>query len=95
MTLGDRALERELLELFDRQAVILLARMRDADAISLSALAHTLKGSASGIGAGTVANAARAVEQAASPAEQAAAVEDLAAAIAVLRAVIAPLLRES
>lgn len=95
MTLGDRALERELLELFDRQAVMLFARMREADAVSLSALAHTLKGSASGIGAGAVAEAARIVEQASSPAEQKAAIERLAAAIAVLRPVIGALLRES
>jgi hypothetical protein len=95
MTLGDRALERELLELFDRQATILLARMREADAVSVPALAHTLNGSASGIGAGAVAEAARIVEQASSSAEQMAAIERLAAAIAVLRPLIAVLLRES
>ena len=30
MTLGDRSLEREVLQLFDRQAEMLLARMRNA-----------------------------------------------------------------
>jgi HPt (histidine-containing phosphotransfer) domain-containing protein len=95
MTLGDRALERELLELFDRQAAILLARMYEADAVSMPALAHTLKGSASGIGAGAVAEAARIIEQASSPTEQMAAVERLASAIAALRPVIVALLQES
>ena len=32
MTFGDRSLEREVLQLFDRQAELLLARMRSADA---------------------------------------------------------------
>ena len=63
MTFGDKALERELLELFDRQAALLVARMRDADAASVAALAHTLKGSALGIGASEVAAMAAAVEQ--------------------------------
>ena len=72
MTYGDRSLERELLELFDRQATILLARMRDSEAAALAALAHTLKGSAVGIGAAGVAEAAAAAEGAAglSPSER-------------------------
>ena len=37
MTFGDRSLERELLQLFDRQAMILLARMRDNEAAALAA----------------------------------------------------------
>ncbi|HEY5279174.1 MAG TPA: Hpt domain-containing protein [Pseudolabrys sp.] len=63
MTFGDKALERELLELFDRQAALLVPRMRDTDAASVAALAHTLKGSALGIGASEVAAIAAAVEQ--------------------------------
>ena len=38
MTFGDRNLERELLELFDRQAAILLARMTSSDAASISTM---------------------------------------------------------
>ena len=52
MTFGDRSLERELLELFDRQAAMLIVRMRAGGAAAVAPLAHTLKGSASGIGAG-------------------------------------------
>src|SRR5258708_37188665 len=58
MTFGDRALERELLELFDKQAAILLVRMRTGGSAAIFALAHTLKGSANSIGACGVALAA-------------------------------------
>ena len=51
MTFGDRSLEREVLQLFDRQADMLLARMRDREPAAVATLAHTLKGSASSIGA--------------------------------------------
>ena len=64
MTLGERSLEREVLQLFDRQASMLLTRMRAAPAVT-AASAHTLKGSALGIGAFEVARAAEAVEFAA------------------------------
>jgi HPt (histidine-containing phosphotransfer) domain-containing protein len=95
MTLGDRGLERELLQLFDRQAELLLARMRASEAAIIATLAHTLKGSASGIGANEVARTAGAAECAAtgSPAERAAALEHLAAAIDAARVEIAALLR--
>ena len=94
MTFGDRSLERELLELFDRQASMLIARMRASDAAAVATLAHTLKGSASGIGAGEVARAARAAELAAggAAAECSAAIDRLAAAIEEARALIAELL---
>lgn len=85
MTFGDQSLERELLQLFDRQAVILLDRMRTADGASVAALAHTLKGSAVGIGAGHVARAAAEVEQA----RGGAAIDRLADAVAAARACIA------
>jgi HPt (histidine-containing phosphotransfer) domain-containing protein len=96
MTFGDRALERELLQLFDRQASILLARMRDSEAVALAGLAHTLKGSAAGIGAGGVAEAAAAAERAAgrSPAERSAAIDRLAAAVEAARPAIAALLAD-
>ena len=67
MTFGEAALERELLELFDRQAGILVDRMHASDGATVAALAHTLKGSAVGVGAGEVAEAATAVEQAPTP----------------------------
>ena len=68
MTLGDRSLECEVLALFDRQAGMLLGRMRDATPAAIAATAHTLKGSARGIGAWRVAQAAEALEQAAASA---------------------------
>jgi HPt (histidine-containing phosphotransfer) domain-containing protein len=63
MTSGDRGLEQEVLCLFDRQAALLIERMRDSNARAIGALAHTLKGSAVGIGAGRVASAAEAAER--------------------------------
>jgi hypothetical protein len=94
MTFGERGLEREVLMLFDRQCGLLLARMRDGDAAVMAPLAHTLKGSASGIGAWGVARAAAGCEQAAagSPAERSLALEELGAAIEEARAEIAPML---
>jgi HPt (histidine-containing phosphotransfer) domain-containing protein len=62
MTLGEARPEAEVLRLFDRQAEVLLAHMRDATPAAAAAFAHTLKGSASGIGARGVAAAAEAVE---------------------------------
>jgi len=37
MTFGDRSLEREVLQLFDRQAAILIERMRGTNAAAISA----------------------------------------------------------
>ena len=59
-TMGDRSLEREVLQLFDRQSTLLIARMRSAATGNVATLAHTLKGSARGIGAWRVARAAEA-----------------------------------
>ncbi len=92
MTLGERTLERELLALFGRQTEILLPRIRQADRPAAATLAHTLKGSALGIGAFRVAQAAEGVEQAQAD-EVAAAVDALALAIAEARDEIARLLR--
>jgi HPt (histidine-containing phosphotransfer) domain-containing protein len=95
MTFGDPSLEHELLQLFDRQAEILIARMRASDPAAVATLAHTLKGSASGIGAGNVAHAAEAAELTAarSPAELGRALERLAKAVDETRTLIAELLR--
>ena len=51
MTLGDRGLEREVLEIFVRQAALMLRRISGAKPALAAAAAHTLKGSARGIGA--------------------------------------------
>lgn len=92
MTYGDRNLEREVLQLFDRQAELLLARMHGSEPAAVSTLAHTLKGSATSIGALGVMQAAAAVEQAAGPAARERAIDRLAVAIDAARAAIAELL---
>ena len=93
MTLGDRSLEREVLQLFDRQATLLIARMRSTTPEGVATLAHTLKGSARGIGAWRVARAAEAVEMAGSAdAEIGKALDQLAATADEARALIAELL---
>ena len=92
MTFGDRSLERELLELFDRQAAMLLSRMRGCEAATAAALAHTLKGSALGIGAAAVAAAAEAIERAATASERNTAFDRLDGAIESARATIADML---
>jgi len=64
-TLGDRALQRELLSLFASQSPPLLARMRELGRDDMKAfgdLAHHLKGSARAIGAFGVAAAAERLE---------------------------------
>ena len=65
MTLGDRSLEREVLEIFARQTTLMLSRLVGAEPARAAALAHTLKGSARGIGAWRVAQAAEQLERAA------------------------------
>jgi HPt (histidine-containing phosphotransfer) domain-containing protein len=66
MTLGDRRLEREVLEIFVRQTTIMLGRIEGAEPALAAAAAHTLTGSARGIGAWRVARAAEVLEHAAS-----------------------------
>ncbi|HEX8375240.1 MAG TPA: Hpt domain-containing protein [Geminicoccaceae bacterium] len=63
-TFGDRALARELLQLFDQQCVRLLPGIADGDlgAAARADLAHTLKGSALGVGAARIAAASAAIE---------------------------------
>lgn len=96
MTFGDRSLEREVLALFDRQASMLIERMRGGDPAAIATLAHTLKGSAAGIGAGRVARTADAAEIAAgrTAEECSQAIDRLAQAVDEARALIAQLLRE-
>jgi len=96
MTLGDRGLEREVLQLFARQVAMLVDRMQGKPAATVAAVAHTLRGSARGVGAWRVAGAAEAVEHAAESAG-AADLEDALRTIRTaadeVRATIAELLR--
>ena len=62
MTLGDRRLERDVLEIFVRQTAIMLERITGAEPALAAAAAHTLTGSARGIGAWRVARAAEHLE---------------------------------
>ncbi len=63
-TNGDRALAREVLALFDRQAEKLLTEIAMAsDPRTRSEAAHSLKGAARGVGAFVLANAAEAIEK--------------------------------
>jgi hypothetical protein len=94
MTLGDPAVEREVLKLFDRQITMQLARMAGASPELVAASAHTLKGSAAGLGALPLFKAAEAVEAAAKASPEAldTAVRSLATTAAVARREIADIL---
>ncbi len=61
MTLGDTALEREVLAMFSEQSQRLISTIAALPA-DAGPLAHTLKGSARGIGAFAVADAAARLE---------------------------------
>lgn len=62
-TLGDRALEREVLELFSAQASVYLERLRTARSDQeWNAAAHSLKGSARAVGAWRVASSCERAE---------------------------------
>jgi HPt (histidine-containing phosphotransfer) domain-containing protein len=61
MTLGDAALEREVLSMFSAQASRLAGALAENPA-DASALAHTLKGSARAVGAFSVGDAAAHLE---------------------------------
>jgi len=94
MTMGDKRLEAEVLALFDRQAGLLFARMQGAPPAAVAAFAHTIKGSARGVGAWQVAEAAEAIELAAKapqPADLTDALRRLSVAIDAVRAVIVEL----
>ena len=63
-TMGDKDLEREVLNLFATQSSLYLERLRDAeDDRSWLEAVHTLKGSAAGVGAWQVATYAGKVER--------------------------------
>ncbi len=97
-TMGDRALEVELLALFDRQAGQIVAKLAAAEANSAEAvpagnwradLAHKLKGSARAIGAHAVAAAADNYEHCARAGVlRASDADQLAAAVAEARAAL-------
>ena len=93
MTLGERSLEREVLILFVRQGDMLRRRMRQSAPAVIAVAAHTLKGSALGVGAFRVAGAAAAVESA-KAADLAAALDGLDAALDEAKAAVAALLPE-
>lgn len=62
-TLGDRALQLEILRLFDQQISIYFARVRNSDDDHEIAMGlHTLKGASLGVGAGSLADIAKAAE---------------------------------
>jgi HPt (histidine-containing phosphotransfer) domain-containing protein len=82
MTLGDRRLEREVLEIFLRQTTTILGRIKGREPALAAAAAHTLMGSARGIGAWRVARAAERLERAAGEGGK----EDVDEAIAELKA---------
>jgi HPt (histidine-containing phosphotransfer) domain-containing protein len=93
MTLGEKSLEAEVLALFDRQTDMLLTRMEQAPPAAAAAFAHTIKGSARGIGAWRVAEAAEAVERAAAgSADLTGVIGGLAAAVDEAHSAIADLL---
>lgn len=62
-TMGDRELEREVLNLFLQQAASLQAEIAGAPTDQRAALAHKLKGSARGVGAFAIAECAEAIER--------------------------------
>jgi hypothetical protein len=99
MTLGEHSLRHEVLALFDRQADILLLRIRGGAPAVAAVSAHTLRGSAAGIGAFKVARAVEAVEQTqgfeARDAAVAAAIDTLAVVLEEAKAEIARLLQTS
>ncbi len=93
MTLGDVALEQEVLAMFAEQAVRLLAAMAALPA-ETGVLAHKLKGSARGIGAFAVADAAARLETAARTGDNRPhALATLKEAVAEVRATIAAILK--
>ncbi len=97
MTLGDRSLEREVLQIFARQTTLMLERISAAKPACAAAAAHTLKGSARGIGAWCVAQAAERLEQAVAGDDASAmtdAIAELEVASAEVRAVIGARLRD-
>ncbi|MBB6485208.1 Hpt domain-containing protein [Rhizobium lusitanum] len=73
-TMGDKALEVEVLQMFARQARSCLQEIGSGDAKRIHAASHKLTGAASAVGAFRVADAAAALERNGSDAAQMAAV---------------------
>jgi HPt (histidine-containing phosphotransfer) domain-containing protein len=95
MTLGDAAIEQEVLAMFSAQSARLMHTLAAMPA-DASALAHTLKGSARAIGAFAVADAAARLEAAmARGFDTSAALAELGEAVAEARAAIEAVLRQS
>ena len=95
MTLGDPAIEQEVLAMFSAQTVTLLHKLAALPADS-SVLAHTLKGSARAIGAFGVADAAARLETAiARGFDVTAVLADLGEAVREARAEIEAVSRDS
>lgn len=93
MTLGDPDLEQEVLAMFAEQAARLIAAMA-AQPADTSMLAHKLKGSARGIGAFAVADAAAGLEMAIRTGHNSSdAFAALKEAVAEVRAAIAAILK--
>ena len=91
-TLGNRALDREILELFAGQAPQTIERLRAAEtARQWHEAAHTMKGSARAVGAFALADLAETVERThvwQSPAGKAAAIAAIEASFEAARAFI-------
>jgi len=95
MTLGDAALERQVLGMFASQSASVIEKLAALPA-ETGALAHTLKGSARAIGAFRVAECAEALEAAIRQGEYCANCQvELKAAVADARAAIDTLLQRS
>jgi HPt (histidine-containing phosphotransfer) domain-containing protein len=95
MTLGDAALERQVLGMFASQSVNLIENLAALPA-EAGALAHTLKGSARAVGAFRVAECAEALEAAIRQGQNPAKCQiELKAAVADARAAIDMLLQRS
>ena len=95
MTLGDDAIEQEVLAMFVAQSARLVHTLAAMPA-DASALAHTLKGSARAIGAFAVADAAARLEAAISRGfDTSAALAGLGEAVAQARVAIEAVLRRS
>lgn len=78
-TMGDKALELEVLQMFARQARESMKELAGAAEDARAALVHRLKGSARSVGAGALAEAAEALEE--NPADAAALAKVTAAVV--------------
>ncbi len=98
-TMGNRDLEQEVLSLFAKQSVIYLDRLRQAaDERTWQEAAHTLKGSARGIGAWQIAEFVVAVEElsfASTKNDKAGKIEELARSVDEANAFIVDLLQDA